>query len=299
MLMQLKAGALDVMSNVGFAQIDQAKAITEMQVLLTPNMIWEHMDINLDNPLFKDVKVRQAVAFALDRQNMGATTLKGAAVIASADQPPSSWVFNPELQPFVRDINLARKLLGEAGWKPGTDGIMIKDGKRLSFNIATVSGNKTRENIQAAIQQQLREAGIEVRFSVYAPDYFSSAILRPRNFDMALYGYVLGADPDHTSLWHSRFIPSQANNYEGQNYSGWRNVEIDNLTVAGTRTYSLEERKQIYFRIQELVAQELPCIPLYFRANIDMVKKHVVGFQPSPTPAGNLWNAWEWSVNEK
>lgn len=299
MLTQLKAGAIDVISNIGFAQIDQAKAVSGMQVLFTPNMIWEHMDVNLDKPLFQDVKVRRAVAFALDRQNMAATTLKGAAVIAAADQPPSSWVFNPGLEPFARDINMARKLLEEAGWKPGADGIMIKDGERFSFNIATVSGNKTRENVQAAMQQQLREAGMEAKFLVYTPDHFRSAILRWRNFDMAMYGYVLGADPDNTALWHSRNIPSPANSYEGQNYSGWRNAEVDSLTVAGARTYDMEERKRIYFRIQELIAHELPCIPLYFRANIDMVNSRVVNFQPSPTPAGNLWNAWAWGLRDK
>lgn len=299
MITMLKSGAIDIISNIGFAQVDQAKAVTGMQVLFTPNMIWEHLDINLDNPLFQDVRVRQAVAFALDRQGMAATSLKGAAVVASADQPPSSWVFNPGLQPFVRDVNMAKKLLEEAGWKQGPDGIMVKEGKRLSFNIATVSGNKNRENIQVQMQQQLKEAGIEVRFTAYAPDYFGASVLRPRNFDMALYGYVLGSDPDDTSLWHSRSIPSAANNFDGRNYCGWRNAEIDQLTVAGARTFDLEQRKQIYFRIQELIAAELPCIPLFFRANIDVVKNHVVNFQPSPTPAGNLWNAWEWGIREK
>lgn len=99
---------------------------------------------------------------------------------------------------------------------------------------------------------------------------------------MALYGYVLGTDPDDTNLWNSRFIPSSANNFGGQNYSGWRNAEIDNLTVAAARTSDPEQRKP-YFRIQELIAGELPCIPLFFRANIDVIKNRVVNFQPSPT----------------
>lgn len=297
MLTQLKAGAIDIMSNISFAQLDQAKAISGMRVLFTPNMVWEHIDFNLDKPLFQDLKVRQAVAFALDRQNMAATMLKGAAVVAVADQSPASWAYHSGVQPFVRDVNLAKNLLAEGGWQPGSDGIMVKDGKRLSVNIATVSGNKSRETIQTAIQQQLREAGIEVNFSVYAPEHFSVSVLRQRNFDMALYGYVLEVDPDNTSLWHSRFIPASSNGYAGQNYSGWRNAEIDSLTAAGVHATDLEQRRQIYARIQELIAGELPSISLYFRANIDAVNNRVGNFRPSPLPAGNLWNAWEWSIS--
>ncbi len=298
MLTQLKAGAIDIFSNVGFAQLDQAKAAADMQVLFTANMIWEHMDFNLDKPLFQDLRVRQAIAFGLDRQSLTAVTLKGAAVVSAADQPPVSWAYNPGLPPFVRDVALAKKLLAEAGWNPGGDGIMVKDGKRLTFNIASIAGNKARENVLTAIQQQLREIGVEVTFSLYAPDYFTS-VLQQRNFDMALYGYVWGPDPDDTNLWNSRFIPSSANNYTGRNYSGWRNAEIDSLTVTAARTFDPEQRKQMYFRIQELIAGELPCIPLFFRANIDVVKNRVVNFQPSPIPAGNLWNAWEWGIREK
>jgi len=296
MLTQLKAGAIDIFSNVGFAQLDQVKAVSGMQVLFTANMLWEHMDFNLDKPLFQDLRIRQAIAFGLDRQSLAATTMKGAAVVSVADQPPVSWVYNSGLQPFVRDVGMARKLLTEAGWKPGNDGIMVKDGKRLAFTIVSIAGNKARENVLMAIQHQLREIGVEVTFSLHALDYFTS-ILRQRNFDMALYGYVLGTDPDDTNLWNSRFIPSPANNFGGQNYSGWRNAEIDNLTVAAARTSDPEQRKQMYFRIQELIAGELPCIPLFFRANIDVVKNRVINFQPSPIPAGNLWNAWEWGIS--
>jgi len=299
MLTQLKTGAIDIISNIGQAQLEQVKAISDMQVLLTPNTIWEHMDYNLDNPLFADIRVRKAIILALNRQNMAATTLKGTAVVATADQSPSSWAYNPGIVTEIRDVNGAKRLLSEAGWTTGANGILVKDGKRLSFNVATISGQKSREYIKLAIQQQLREVGIEINFTNYAPDNFTETILRRRNFDMAMYAYVVGVDCDNTNLWKSANIPAATNNYEGKNYTGWKNAEIDGLTVAGGRTFDQEQRKQIYFRIQELIAQELPCVPLFFRANIDVVKTHVVNFQPSPMPGGNLWNAWEWGMQEK
>jgi peptide/nickel transport system substrate-binding protein len=299
MLTQLKAGAIDVISNLGQAQLDQVKVVSGMKVVITPNMVWEHIDFNLENPFFQDVRVRRAIALALDRQNMVTTTLRGTAVVANADQPPTSWVYNPALQPFTRNVNQAKNLLAEAGWKPGADGVFVKDGTRLSFNIATISSNKTRENMQLAIEQQLREVGIEATFSSYAPEYFAGNILRYRNFDMALYAFVVGADPDNTNLWNSLKIPTYKNRFDGQNYTGWKNPEIDALTIAGARTFDLEQRKNAYFRIQELIAQELPVIPLFFRANISVVKDTVANFQPSPTSAGNLWNAWEWGLREK
>jgi peptide/nickel transport system substrate-binding protein len=114
-----------------------------------------------------------------------------------------------------------------------------------------------------------------------------------------MYGWVAGVDPDNSSLWHSKKIPSNLNGYTGQNYPGWRNPEIDNLTEAGARAVDIETRKQHYYRIQEIMLQESPVIPLYFKANIDGVKKNVANYRPNSSPSGNLWNSWEWGFYAK
>jgi peptide/nickel transport system substrate-binding protein len=114
-----------------------------------------------------------------------------------------------------------------------------------------------------------------------------------------MYAWVAGVDPNNFNLWNSKKIPNRNNQYDGQNYSGWRNAEIDALTDQGIRTVDIEKRKQISFRIQDLIIQECPIIPLYFRNNIDVVKKTVMNYQANPTPSGNLWNAWQWGFAAK
>ncbi|MBP2627388.1 MAG: ABC-type transporter, periplasmic subunit [Firmicutes bacterium] len=299
MLIQLKAGEVDIVSNVAFAQLDQVKDISIMQAVTTPNMVWEHLDFNFDNPLFQDGRVRQAIALGIDKQGLIANVLKNAASPAMGDQSPLSWAYNPVAKQEVRDVNAARELLVQAGWKLGDDGIFVKDGRKLGFSLNFPTGNRSREIIASVIGQQLKEVGIAVELKPTDAKVFFSDILKKRVFDTAMYAWVAGIDPDDLSLWHSKRIPNSNNGYEGQNYPGWRNTEIDALTEQGTRTIDIERRKQIYFRIQDIIIQEHPVVPLYFRSNIDAVKKNVVNYRANPTPSGNLWNAWQWGFAAK
>jgi len=299
MLTQLKSGEIDIVSNVNFIQFDQVKAVSGYNTMISPNMIWEHLDFNLDNPLFQDIRIRKAIALGIDRQALINQTLRNVASPAFGDQSPLSWAYNPAIAGGGRDVTAARDLLIQAGWKQGPDGVFMKDGQKLSFSLVTTGGNKVRETVAEAIAGQLREVGIimEVRL-IDAPRFFSD-ILKNRRFETAMYAWVAGLDPDNKNLWNSRKIPSRTNGYEGQNYPGWRNVEVDSLTEQGARAVDLDVRKLAYFRIQEILLQESPIVPLYYRANIDAVKPTVVNYKPNPTPAGNLWNSWELGVAAK
>jgi peptide/nickel transport system substrate-binding protein len=294
LLTQLKAGELDIVSQIAFSNLEQVKAIEGIRTVIAPTMVWEHMDFNLDNALFQDAKVRKAIALAIDTQAIITNILKGVAAPAYGDQSPLSWAYNPLSQPPARDINTARELLVQAGWKPGPDGNMTKDNKKLAFTLNVPTGNKQRELTAQKIAEQLKEIGITVEVRPLDPQLFFDDILKKRKFDTAIYAWVAGVDPDNFNLWNSRKIPSPANGYEGQNYPGWRNTEIDKLTDLGIRTVESTARKDIYFRIQDLIREECPVIPLYFRGNIDAVKVSLVNYQPNPAPAGFLWNVWQW-----
>ncbi len=299
MLTQLKAGEIDIVSNVGLTQLEQVKGINGVRAVVTPNMIWEHLDFNLDNVLFQDVRVRRAIALALDRQAIITNNLKGVASPAVGDQSPLSWAYNPVLKAPARDVAAARELLTQAGFVPGSDGVFARSGRRLSFSLATTAGNKSREAVAQAIAQQLKEAGIEATVRLVDAPAFFGDVLKARRFEAAMFAWVAGLDPDDIGLWHSRNIPAAGNGYQGQNYAGWRNPEADGLTELGARLVDVEARKQAYFRIQELIVQEAPVIPLYFRSNIDAVSETVVNYKPNPTQAGNLWNAREWGLTKK
>ncbi|SFM07567.1 peptide/nickel transport system substrate-binding protein [Pelosinus propionicus DSM 13327] len=299
MLSQLKVGALDIVTNIPLSLIDQIKGVEGVQVLNTPNMIWEHVDFNLDNTLFQDVKVRQAIALGIDRQALIANVLKNSASTAVSDQSPLSWGFNSAIMPAAHNVAAARELLSQAGWQQGTDGIFAKDGRKLSFSLSVPMGNKARELAAQAISYQLKEVGIQAEVKIVDGKKFFDDLLKNRQFETAMYAWVAGVDPNNFNLWNSKKIPNRNNQYAGQNYSGWRNAEIDALTDQGIHTVDIENRKQISFRIQELIIQECPIIPLYFRHNIDVVKKTVINYQANPTPSGNLWNAWQWGFTSK
>lgn len=299
LLNQLKSGEIDIAGNLAFILLDQVKGVAGINTIITPNMIWEHIDLNLDKPIFQDVRVRKAIALAIDRQAIINSAIKNAATPAATDQSPLSWAYNPALKAPTRDVNAARELLEQAGWKLGNKGVLVKETQTLAFQLVTTGKDRVREIIVQNIAEQLKEVGIGVEIQyVDAPILFSD-VLKNRRFDAAMYSWVTGMDPDNVSFWHSKQIPSAMNGYSGQNYSGWRNSEIDTLTEQGLYTVDTEVRKQIYFRIQDIISQEYPVIPLYFRANIDVAKPIVANFKPNPTPGGNFWNAWEWGMYTK
>jgi ABC-type dipeptide transport system, periplasmic component len=299
MLNQIKAGEVDIVSNVALAQLEQVKAVSGMRAVVTPNMIWEHLDFNLNTALFQDAQVRRAIGLALDRQAIIAAALKGVASPAVGDQSPLSWAYNPVLKAPARDVAAARDILAQAGYKEGADGIFAKNGRRLAFTLTTTAGNKARETVAQTIAQQLKEAGVAVSVQLVDVPVFFGDVLKHRRFETAMFAWVAGLDPDNISLWHSRNIPAAGNGYQGQNYAGWRNQEVDSLTEQGAQLVDMEARRQAYFRIQELIVQEAPVIPLYFRSNIDAVRDTVVNYKPNPTQGGNLWNAYEWGLTKK
>lgn len=299
MLTQIKAGNVDIVGNLDPSLIEQARAIDAFYVATNPTMVWEHIDCNLDNAILQDTGVRQAISLAIDRQTIIAEAYRNAAAAAVADQWPVSWAARKDLNPVTRNIDAAKELLKQAGWQQGADGIFNKGRTRLSLSLVTTTGNKQREAAMRLLTQQLREAGIEVvpRFSE-APDFFTG-ILPGRRFDMALYAWYLGPDPDNSRLWHSRNIPGPNNRYQGKNYPGWRNAEVDQLFDQANSNPDITSRRQIYYRIQELIAQEVPVIPLYFHSNIGIAKKTVLYYRPNASPSGNLWNAWQWAHEAK
>ena len=299
MLIQLKAGEVDIMSNIAFAQLDQVKDISGIQAVTTPNMVWEHLDFNLDNPLFQDVRVRQAIALGIDKQALIVNVLKNTGIPAVGDQSPLSWAFKHEAAQEAHDVKAARELLVQAGWKLGEDGIFVKDGRKLAFSLAFPTGNRSRGIVASVIGQQLKDVGIAVEIKPIDTKVFFEEILKKRSFETAMYAWVAGIDPDNLNLWNSKKIPNPNNNYEGLNYPGWRNAEIDVLTIQGAHTVDVEARKQIYFRIQDIIVQEHPVVPLYFRSNIDAVKNTVGNYRGNATLAGNLWNSWQWGFTVK
>jgi peptide/nickel transport system substrate-binding protein len=294
-LSQLKIGEVDIVNNISFDQLDQVRAVTGVNTFITPGTIWEHLDFNLDLPLFADLRVRQAIALSIDRRELLEKTLKNGAFPAYTDVHPLSWAYLVLPQQPVRNLQQAKKLLTAAGWKPGYDGIQTLAGRRLSFTLLLPDGDKPRQAVAEAIALQLREAGIEMRVQRMAAKTFFGDILPARRFEAVLFAWVNSTEPNPYDLWHSRRIPGAGNRGVGKNYAGWKSAEVDALLENEQRTRKQDSRRELLRRLQEKLVAEMPIIPLYYRAEIAAAKRSVANFKPNPF-SGNFWNVWEWGL---
>ncbi len=293
LLNQLKVGEVDIAVNLPFASADQGRAVVGSKSVLVPTGILEELAINLDLPQFQDANVRLAIDKSIDRPGIVSQVLKGVAHVATGDQPIGSWALRTDLKAGTRDISAAKELLAQSGWTQGPNGVWEKSGKKLAFSIQVPSGNKLREQVAFYLASQLRETGMQVEVQTVDEQLFFNERLPMRRFELALFALVTNEEPDNYDLWNSSQIPASKNGYGGRNYAGWRNQEVDQLTLLGRQIFDYQTRKQYYGRIQECMIDDVPIVPLYFRAALDVAKESVQNYRPLPWKGGRFWNAWE------
>lgn len=293
LLTQLKTGEVDAFFNFNWAQLEEIEKTTGVSAYITPAMFWEHVDFNLRRPLFQDKAVRQAVFTAIDRQQIVDMLMYGRVEIATGDQAPISWAYNSNVKQYRKDTAEARALLEGAGWTLGTDGIYEKDGQKLSFTISTTAGDVQREQIEQLMKEQLREAGINLEIRNYDALTLFGDIIENGKFDTVLFAWMAGVDPDNFTLWHSDQLPPN-----GQNYPHFINARVDELIEASRQTFDQTARKECFDEIQEILAEEVPVMPLYYRANLDVAVSKLHEFKPNPTSYSNMWNCSQWWLEQ-
>jgi peptide/nickel transport system substrate-binding protein len=254
-----------------------------------PAFVYTYFGFNLKNPLFKDVRVRKAFACAIDHQTLVKGLLLGLGQPLTGPFPLTSWAYNPHVPEIPFNPEQARSLLAAAGWKPGPDGILQKEGKRLSFTLMTNQGNKLRELCAQIIQQQLRRIGVDVNIRIIEWSTFIHQFIDTKNFEAVILAWQLGRDPDCYSMWHS------SQQKAGQfNFISYANPEVDRLLVDGRQTFDEAKRKAIYWKIHADIAADVPYIFLYCPDNLVALHKRFHGVEL--TPLGLGWNFWQWWV---
>lgn len=254
-----------------------------------PAFKYVYLGFNLRRPLFQDLRVRRAIALATDRETLVKGILLGLGQPISGPFAVSSWAYNTDVKPPPYDVDEARRLLAEAGWRPGPDGILEKNGQRFSFELSTNQGNKVRALCAEIIQRQLAAVGIDVRLRIIEWAVFQDKYIDKRNFDALVMGWSTGLDPDHFGIWHS------SQQKEGQhNFVSYSNPEVDRLLIAGRREFDPARRRAIYRQIHALIAQDLPYVFLYCPDELLAVHNRIQG--PEVAPAGIGWNFREWWV---
>ena len=289
---QLKTGELDV-GNPDPSQFDNVKAANNLTTLAFPRPSWDYYQFQLGAgtkgaTLFGDKNVRKALHSALDRTAIAKAAYFGQAQPADSVEPPTTWAFNPGVNPkYPYDKAKAEQLLDAAGWAKGSDGVRAKNGVRLSFELNTNSGNNVRQTLIQIMQQQWHDIGVEATPRPIAFQTLVNAIRNTHAFDVILIGIAFGdTDPDQTTLWTTSGIGSGGLN--GMQYS---NAQVDQLMAQALTTTDRSKRKPLYFQIQDILADELPAPILTVPFSLWGINNRVKNFNTGPY---NIYNARPW-----
>lgn len=295
-LVAFKTGEIDV-GQVQSAQYEEASKIARLAVTKKPASTYAHITPDLRKPIFQDKRVRQALNYAIPRELIVEKILKGIGQPAAGSIAPVSWAYNKNVKPYPFDLDKANKLMDEAGWKRDKDGIREKDGKPFHVTISTNAENATRVQIEQVLKEEWKKIGVDLEIKNYDGTTLFGDILENIKFDLILFAWVSPAGPDEWTLYHSSQIPSPQNQV-GQNYSAYKNAEVDKLLAEGRATDARKARKAAYDRIQEILHDELPLFPIYYYVNVNVAPKNLLNFKPAGFTNGYTWNLNEWQLKK-
>jgi len=284
----LLSGNIDMIAGELGLTVDQAVAFEKrhgkkFNVVYKSGLVYEHLDLNLDNPILKDIRVRRALIHGIDREAISKQLFAGRQPVAHSSVNPLDWIYTDDIPKYAYDPKKAVRLLAEAGWTVMKRGIRHnKKGQRLTFELMTTAGNRTRELVEQVLQSQWKAIGVDIRIKNEPARVFFGQTVTERKFTgMAMFAWYSSPEGVPRTTLHSAHIPSRENNFAGQNYTGFRNQEMDELLEAIEVELDRPMRAKRWRRLQEIYATELPVIPLYFRADPYILPKWLKGLEPT------------------
>ncbi|MEW6674420.1 MAG: peptide-binding protein [Nitrospirota bacterium] len=293
MFLELQAGGIDWM---GLTPVQYTKQTDtpffkrNFQKFRYPVFAYTYMGFNLKHPLFKDKVVRQAIAHAIDKREIIDVVLFGLGNPGTGPYVPNTWPYNPDVKKYEYNPEKAKTMLREAGWKDTDgDGILDRERRPFEFTILTNMGNQLRLKTATIIQWRLSMVGIKVNIRSLEWSTFINEFIDKRRFEAVILGWGIGLDPDQYDIWHSSKTGTKEFNFISYN-----NPEVDALLEKGRRTFDIKERKKAYFKIQEILADELPYIFLYVPDALPIL--HARFKNVKPTPIGISYNLPKWYV---
>lgn len=250
--------------------IEQLQLLGFANINLYGSSDYSEVEFNVRRPALQDAKVRQALIYGLDRQKLIDVVYQGYGKVAIEPIAPISWAYNPEgVNPYKYDKAQAEKLLDEAGWKPGPDGIRVKDGKRLELTLLA-SKKVLNDALIPIAKENWKQIGVVLKPQVV--DF--NALMAQRksgNYDLASFSTSTLNDP-HDGVWD--FYSTETKE------SGYNNPQVDKLIDAGNAELDVEKRKPIYHQLYKVLADDPPVILLGYRQILSASSARVTGFKP-------------------
>jgi peptide/nickel transport system substrate-binding protein len=255
--------------------------------------VYTAVDFNTQRPLVSDPRVRRALVLGMDRESIVRKNTYGTSTVAVADLSPYYWAFDRSLKSIPFDSKAAKALLDAAGWRPGPDGVRVKNGQRLSLLFVYGTGSQIVRNISTEVQQMYKALGVEVELKGY--DYANlyavaenGGIINGGKFDLAMYSWISGADPDDSSQWTCDAIPPA-----GNNVARYCSPQMDALQRLATANFDRAVRTRAYAQIQALLLKDAPAAFMYYQSLRYAHASDLRNFAPNGVSEG--WNAQEWA----
>ncbi|MGA1823126.1 MAG: ABC transporter substrate-binding protein [bacterium] len=287
----LMKGDIDVLLSLNLTAYEIIKKISCFNVYSNLRPYYYIICFNMDNPLFQDRRVRQALNYAIDKQSIVDKVIKERKFISSGTISPYSWAFDSTLKPYPCDPKKALMLLAEAGWKD-TDGdhILDKNNQPFTFQLCLPKGHDEIDTASLMLMEQLSNIGVMVRVKKVPVDILTQNYLLTKKFEGVFLYINSGDDPDKNyQFWHSSHIKN------GFNFFSYRNSRIDQLLDEGRAATDRQERKELYSLYQQQMKEDPPGIFLFWRETLISVHKRFHGVKFSPF-CGTLDTIREWYV---
>jgi peptide/nickel transport system substrate-binding protein len=276
---ELQSGRVDIAPMPTSLQPDAVKRLEkeanlQVKVFNGSNVVL--LTINTASAPLDNVKVRQAIAHAIDRQTIINTLVAGYGKVAHSVIPEESWSYSPG-QTYSYDPATAKRLLDEAGFRdPDGDGPRFRFDKPIRYGVSgsSVAGR----NYAVVVQNQLKDVGIDVQIQTYEGTTLFDE-MRRGNFQIA-YSQWVGGNQDpifYKDLFATSEIPTEQR--PSRNRSRYSNPELDRLVEEAVNTYDRQKARELYVRIQEIVSRDVPVFPWWYQSNIVIAKKNVGNIQ--------------------
>jgi len=253
------------------------------------------IDINLKNDLLAQKEIRKAISQSINRQEVINKGLNNQAMPIYSPILPGKEGYNAALNKDPYDLTSANIILEKLGWIKNKDGIRVKEGKKLSFRL--VAANELENKyVTEIIKDQLKSVGVEINVLLVEKDLLQAEYIRPRNYDLILFGQNVGSESDLFSFWHSSQI-----NDPGLNLSGFNDRRVDKLIELGRKSNNTKVRNDKYMQAQEIIIEETPVIYLYNPIFIMAANNNIKNFYQGKIsePVDHLNNIDNWYIYEK
>jgi len=249
---------------------------------------YTYLGYNLKHPFFADKRVRQAISYAINKEEIISGVLLGLGKPATGPYKPGTWAYNENVKTYSYNPQKARELLRAAGWtKTNNDGFLEKDGRPFTFELVTNQGNETRQKCAEIIQRQLKEVGIDVKIRILEWAAFINDFINKRRFEAVILGWTIPLDPDAYDVWHSsKTAPEELN------FISYKNPEVDALLEKARSTFEQKLRKKYYDRFQEILVEDQPYTFLYVPDELVIISKRFRGIEPAPIGLSHNFIKW-------